>query len=1047
MNPRRIAVALIVLAGILGGFLWTQRSGDDAATEEEDSAGQVLITRPAEIRTLRDESTVRGVLEREQQSTLNAATEGRVSGLLIDDGDVVEAGDAIVAIDGRTSIAVVGDQSFFRPLDVGSSGRDVLQLETILAEAGFDPGPVDELYTRETRRALAEWQISNGYPGATPEPGETITVSLSPGSAYELGSQNTAAVTIDPAAQPGAAADGGSGGDAPTGIGFGAALIAQATIITLLTPPATANEGTKINYTVASSVPAPAGGFTVAIAYSGTAVAGPDYAVSATTVTIPAGALSASFEVQTVDDNTVESDPVLTVTIGADGLTTQPADIGAPNSGSTTIVDDDVPELSISVNPTAVLEGATATATITASSAPLTDISVNIGAGLLAPTGDATPGTDFETLPTVVTLPAGSTTTTFPVVTLTDTVTEDVEDALIGIQAGSGYTVGAVDSAVLLINDDGLGTIPTITVTTSGQEQNEGAAIVFTIEADTSSIDDLDVTFLLAGSTTAGRDYEVPDDFIATLPAGAEAVNVVITTLNDDDVELDESLALSVSPGAGYNVGVPSSASATLLDDDLPELSITGGGRVIEGSPGVVSLTLDQPAIRDVSVSLSVGGSATLNQDYEAPQTVVTIGAGQSGIAVVFPTLTDQILEPDETVTISFGGNTYYTPGPESTAEITIVDARGEIGPRLSITSTSATVTEGASVTFTIAANPSSAQALPFRAQLGGTATEDVDFVFTEEALLLSPNATRLDLTIPIRQDDVIEADETITLTLIPQTGYGLGDPVSASVTIVDDDVPEVSLRGGNIVLAEGDGAAFVIEADQAVPQDTSINYTVSGTASVGVDFEALSGTAVMAAGTRTVTVPIVVLSDDVRFEPSDMIVGEWPARVGTVSVEEGELVVVGTPLLEITDQEFTIKLIANPTEFSELSVGQRVEVELQASDTIYGGSIGELDETPTINDAGVESYEGRVEVAGELPRVDGANVSITVLVEEAIDVVAVPVQAVLQGANGDEVRVVDPDTGQVTRVPVETGLGEDSWLEITSGLEAGQIVLVEVRS
>ena len=56
----------------------------------------------------------------------------------------------------------------------------MLQLERILSEAGYDPGNVDRLYTEATRAALRNWQIDYGYGGATPEPEETIIISLQP---------------------------------------------------------------------------------------------------------------------------------------------------------------------------------------------------------------------------------------------------------------------------------------------------------------------------------------------------------------------------------------------------------------------------------------------------------------------------------------------------------------------------------------------------------------------------------------------------------------------------------------------------------------------------------------------------------------------------------------------------------------------------------------------------------------------------------------------------------------------------------------------------
>jgi multidrug efflux pump subunit AcrA (membrane-fusion protein) len=73
--------------------------------------------------------------------------------------------------------------------------------------------------------------------------------------------------------------------------------------------------------------------------------------------------------------------------------------------------------------------------------------------------------------------------------------------------------------------------------------------------------------------------------------------------------------------------------------------------------------------------------------------------------------------------------------------------------------------------------------------------------------------------------------------------------------------------------------------------------------------------------------------------------------------------------------------------------------------------------------------------------------VSIDVVIEEHVDVLTVPIAAVKQNGQGqDVVRVIDIEGGgQVTEVPVETGLSEGSFIEITSGLEGDEVVIVEV--
>ena len=175
------------------------------------------------------------------------------------------------------------------------------------------------------------------------------------------------------------------------------------------------------------------------------------------------------------------------------------------------------------------------------------------------------------------------------------------------------------------------------------------------------------------------------------------------------------------------------------------------------------------------------------------------------------------------------------------------------------------------------------------------------------------------------------------------------------------------------------------------------------------------------------------------------MIIADWPARVGTVFVDEGETVQLGQQLLTLTEPDFTITLFANPTDRSELVLGQVVTVELEAGDQTVDGRIVELDDAAIITDGGSERYEGVVEVSSELAAVDGASVSIEVVLDERIDVM-LPRAAVFQNATGDPtVRVIDPETLVQTEVTITTGIQEGSFTEVLSGLNGNEIVVIDV--
>ena len=164
------------------------------------------------------------------------------------------------------------------------------------------------------------------------------------------------------------------------------------------------------------------------------------------------------------------------------------------------------------------------------------------------------------------------------------------------------------------------------------------------------------------------------------------------------------------------------------------------------------------------------------------------------------------------------------------------------------------------------------------------------------------------------------------------------------------------------------------------------------------------------------------------------------------MAVDIGDLVGRGTPLFELAETAFTIALVVGAAERAELEVGQRVSVDLTVGDQILDGRIVSLDESATLGPNGEERFEGIVEVDGEYEAIDGAKVTVEVVLAEVVDALAVPVAAVLRTADGDVVRVVDDD-GTIERVPVTIGLVDREWVEILSGLNGDELVVVDIET
>ena len=355
--PRKALAGAGVVVVLVAGVVIGRSSGG------ESSQQALLITpRAVERRDLSDVLTVTGEVRRDETQKINSAIDGKVSSIDVDDGDTIEEGDGIFSLDGRQAVAVKGDFSFYRELSVGSVGPDVLQLESILKESGFGIATPDELFTEETRRALAQWQAERGYGGANPEADETVTIGLSQNqSAYTVGRANTVAFTIVPSVP-----------SAP-----GAALHPRVPAKPTLTLSSNAssnrvNEGGQVTYTITSDI-APSSDLSIDVQTGGSANLGdePDNGDDASdilnTYTIPSGQTSVSFTVDVYVDNVIENDEDITVSL-QDQFGNDPNYIVGSTNQVRTIINsngsDLMPLLTVTASNETVDEGSNMTFTV-----------------------------------------------------------------------------------------------------------------------------------------------------------------------------------------------------------------------------------------------------------------------------------------------------------------------------------------------------------------------------------------------------------------------------------------------------------------------------------------------------------------------------------------------------------------------------------------------------------------------------------------------------------------------------------------------------------
>lgn len=148
-----------------------------------------------------------------------------------------------------------------------------------------------------------------------------------------------------------------------------------------------------------------------------------------------------------------------------------------------------------------------------------------------------------------------------------------------------------------------------VTVAATAPTASEsGAAGAFTVTRTGDTTDPLTVSFAIGGSAQSGVDYS-PLPAALTIPAGAASVSMAVTPLDDPYAEIDESVSLTLAPGADYAVGSPGQAAVIITSDDLPA--------------DLVLSALSAPAAAAPGASISIGDT-TRNQGGGAAEASVT---------------------------------------------------------------------------------------------------------------------------------------------------------------------------------------------------------------------------------------------------------------------------------------------------------------------------------------------------------------------------------------------------------------------------------------
>ena len=571
-------------------------------------------------------------------------------------------------------------------------------------------------------------------------------------------------------------------------------------------------------------------------------------------------------------------------------------EFGAAARIAVTVTLEDVPE-SLSVDDAAADEAAGSVVfTVTRVGASGTPASVQWS----TEDGTATAGRDYRSAGGTLAFAANETEQTLVVTLLDDAVSEGPESFTVSLNDPVSATVVR---ALATIEDDD----PEPGLSIADAAAAEGAGTVTLAVTLSAARENLDATVSWAtsdGTAAAGTDYAAGSGTLAFAPGETEQT-IAVRILDDEVSESEETFSVTLSDPVAATLATDA-ATATILDDDEPEVSIAGATAAESAAQVAFTVTLS-PARESGAVTVSWAtsdGTATAAADYAAGSGRLTFAAGETERTIAVRLLDDAVSEGTETFTVTLSDAVEATLGTAA-ATGTIFDDDGS--PGLSIVGATA-AEDAAQVAFTVALSPAreSGAVTVSWATSDGTAAAGTDYVAGSGRLTFAAGETERTIVVRLLDDAVNEGEESFTVTLSDAVGATVVTAAAAG-TIVDDDqppeVPEepeepeepepeqpgasVSFGRASYRVPEGDSLALAVRLREEPRRDgvTIVIAVTAGSATLGEDYTAAEPASVVFDRGETVkTVVVRALADDREDEGDEtftLTFGELPPGVG----------------------------------------------------------------------------------------------------------------------------------------------------------------------
>ena len=354
----------------------------------------------------------------------------------------------------------------------------------------------------------------------------------------------------------------------------------------------------------------------------------------------------------------------------------------------------------------------------------------------------------------------------------------------------------------------------------SANENGNTATITVTRTGGTGGA--VSVAFATGGGTAvAGVDYIAASGTLF-FSAGDTTKTFPVTILNPGKIGGSTTLNLTLSaPSNGATLGVPSTATLTIQDNDGPSLSLSSATYTVNQSAGSLIVTVDRNIATGTStVNFATGnGTAIPGVNYQPTSGTLTFKPGDTIKTFTVPVFNDHLIHGPRTFTVSLSSPTGAVIEPPIVATVTEID--NETAGALQLQASALSSAPGAtSVPITVVrANGAAGTVSVTFATGGGTAKPGVDYTPVTGTLTFGPGVTSQTFSVPLLNASTPGVSATFDVALSHPTGTAvLGSPTLALVTIRHAPPPPPPPPG-------------------PAPTITAVNVLANGAGVVGIQF------------------------------------------------------------------------------------------------------------------------------------------------------------------------------------------------------------------